>query len=104
MGHGLPAPDARGALRVPLDCKVRLRTGDGCSHYGVCADLSVTGLTVRTTTFVPQADELLDVCVMPPSQGGQTKPLTARARVVRCHAIEAGRLYELGLVIEEILA
>ncbi|WP_432720002.1 PilZ domain-containing protein [Jeongeupia wiesaeckerbachi] len=101
MQHGLPAPDARGALRVPLDCKVRLRGIDGRSYYGVCADLSVTGLTVRTM-FVPQEDELLDVCVLPPPQGGRTQPLSARARVVRCHAID-DELFELGLAIEEIL-
>ncbi|AOX98991.1 hypothetical protein BJP62_00095 [Jeongeupia sp. USM3] len=83
-----------------MGCKVRMRGGDGETHYGICADLSVSGLTVRTS-FVPQAGEVIEVCVLPPPQGGRTNPLSARARVVRCHAVDAE--YELGLAIEEIL-
>ncbi|AOY02121.1 hypothetical protein [Jeongeupia sp. USM3] len=44
---------------------------------------------------MPQAGEVIEVCVLPPPQGGRTNPLSARARVVRCHAVDAE--YELGL-------
>ncbi|WP_084187094.1 PilZ domain-containing protein [Andreprevotia chitinilytica] len=104
MSVGLRAQDQRSAVRVPMNCPVKLRTLDfGLSYYGACIDLSVTGLTVRSM-FVPRPDEEVEVFVMPPKNGHQQRsPLAMRARVVRCHEVEAGRLYELGLLISEIL-
>ncbi|HSC78912.1 MAG TPA: PilZ domain-containing protein [Chitinolyticbacter sp.] len=96
----LPKHEQRAALRIPVDCKVKIRTRDhGPSHYGICTDLSVTGMTIRTL-FVPRPDEEFEVYVMPPA--GQS-PLSARVRVRRCHEIERDKLYELGLAIVEIL-
>ncbi|WP_148715207.1 PilZ domain-containing protein [Chitinolyticbacter meiyuanensis] len=96
----LPKQEQRSALRIPIDCKVKIRTLDyGPPHYGVCTDLSVTGMTIRTL-FVPRPDEEFEVYVMSPA--GQS-PLSARVKVKRCHEIERGKLYELGLAIVEIL-
>ncbi|KAF0814272.1 hypothetical protein IGB42_01171 [Andreprevotia sp. IGB-42] len=105
MRSGLRAQDQRSAVRIPVKCQARIRTLElGLSYYGDCIDLSVTGMTIRSI-FVPRPNEELEVCVMPPRQGGGlAAPLTARVRVVRCHEVEAGSgLYELGLEISEIV-
>ncbi|WP_083930469.1 PilZ domain-containing protein [Chitiniphilus shinanonensis] len=97
--------EQRSALRVPMNCKVKIRTLDfGPPYYGECIDLSVTGMTIRTS-FVPRPDEEFEIFVMPPMSGaGPRDPLSARVRVVRCHEVERGKLYELGLFIVQILA
>ncbi|SMC25890.1 PilZ domain-containing protein [Andreprevotia lacus DSM 23236] len=105
MRSGLRAQDQRSAVRVPMQCGARIRTLDlGMSYYGDCIDLSVSGLTIRSM-FVPRPNELLEVCVMPPKQGGSiSAPLTVKARVVRCHRVDKNKgLFELGLEICEIV-
>ncbi|UXY14414.1 PilZ domain-containing protein [Chitiniphilus purpureus] len=104
MTDRFPPREQRSALRIPVDCKVKIRTLDfGPSHYGTCSDLSVSGMTLRTS-YVPRPGEEFEVFVMPPRQGGSLRePLAARVRVVRCHELARGRLYELGLAIVQIL-
>ncbi|GLR14570.1 hypothetical protein GCM10007907_33600 [Chitinimonas prasina] len=96
--------DKRTARRVPVACPARIRTLDiGPSYYGTCTDLSVGGLTIHSN-FVPRHDEELEVTVMPPRSGGKpVPPMTARVKVRRCHEIEAGLTYEIGLEIVQIL-
>ncbi|WP_269532419.1 PilZ domain-containing protein [Chitinimonas sp. BJYL2] len=97
--------DKRAALRIPVSCPARIRTADiGPAFYGTCTDLSVTGLTIQSN-FVPRHDELLEVTVMPPRTAKQAPvPMVIRARVRRCHELEPGVSYEIGLAIVEILA
>ncbi len=101
---GRPKPDPRGARRVPVKFQVKIRTWDlGVSHYGECTDLSVGGMTLRTS-YVPRPQEEFEVCLLPPRiEGSQVKPFSARVRVMRCHEIERGQLYELGLSIIEVI-
>ncbi|MDK2123445.1 PilZ domain-containing protein [Parachitinimonas caeni] len=90
--------------RIPINCPVKIRTKDlGDPWYGVCTDLSVSGMSIQTS-FVPREDEELEVMVIPPQglNGGTQKPLAALVRVRRCHEIERGRLYEIGLEILSI--
>ncbi|WP_158380813.1 PilZ domain-containing protein [Chitinilyticum litopenaei] len=96
--------DQRSALRVPVNCKVKLRFPDlGISYYGDCTDLSVQGLTIRTS-YVPRPQEEFEVYVMPPAAGGASRqPMAARVRVMRCHEVQRGALYELGLAILDVL-
>ncbi|HEY9102546.1 PilZ domain-containing protein [Chitinimonas sp.] len=97
--------EKRTAKRVPVECPARIRTLDlGPSYYGTCTDLSVTGLTILSN-FVPRHDEELEVTVVPPRNGGiKPQPMTARVRVRRCHELESGQQYEIGLEIVQILA
>ncbi|WP_179958229.1 PilZ domain-containing protein [Chitinimonas arctica] len=90
--------------RIPLACPARIRTLDlGPSYYGTCIDLSVGGLTVHSD-FVPRPGEILEVTVMPPRTNGlPSQPMTARVKVRRCHELEAGLRYEIGLEIVQIL-
>lgn len=77
-----------------------IETGD--TYYGICTDLSVSGLSIRTS-FVPRCDEQLEVTVLAPATGQKRpQPLSALTRVRRCHELQAGVLYELGLEILEI--
>lgn len=101
---GMSPQDQRSALRVPVSCKVKLRLPDlGMSYYGECTDLSVQGLTVQTN-YVPRPQEELEVYVMPPSSpGGARQPMALHVRVMRCHALPRGELYELGLSILNVL-
>ncbi|QNM94961.1 PilZ domain-containing protein [Chitinimonas koreensis] len=97
--------DQRTARRVPVICPARIRTLDlGPSHYGTCTDLSVGGLTLQSS-FVPKHDEELEVTVMPPRGANLApQPMTARVRVRRCHEVERGVCYEIGVEIVEIVS
>ena len=96
--------DKRNSRRVPIECPTRIRTMDiGPSYYGTCIDLSVNGLTIHTN-FVPRPGEELEVTVLPPRAGEiMTPPMMARVRVKRCHELEQGEVYEIGLEIVTIL-
>jgi hypothetical protein len=95
--------EKRSARRVPVNCEVKLRfRGATPSQYGICTDLSIGGMTVRTS-YVPRLEEVFDVLMMPPAVGGSRKPFAATVRVRRCHELERGKLYELGLEIVEVL-
>jgi hypothetical protein len=96
--------EMRAALRVAVLFQVRIRAeGIPGSFYGQCTDLSVTGMTVQTS-FVPQAGEMLEVRAIQPGVGkGAARIFAARVQVMRCHELETGKLYELGLRIEEVL-
>lgn len=96
--------ELRGALRVPVLFQVRIRaSGISASFYGQCTDLSVTGMTVRSN-FVPRPSEELEVHAVQPRLGKVAPQVfAARVQVVRCHELEAGQLYELGLSILEVL-
>ncbi|WP_410498744.1 PilZ domain-containing protein [Chitinibacter sp. S2-10] len=103
MSQGLRARDQRGALRVLVKCKVKIRPLDlGMPFYGDCIDLSVTGMTVQTN-YVPRPDEEFDIYVMPArTQGLAAEPFSARVQVRRCHQLEMQTLYELGLEIIQV--
>jgi hypothetical protein len=96
--------DQRTARRVPVDCPARIRTRDiGPSYYGTCKDLAVGGLTLHTN-FVPCPEEELEVTLMPPATGGRKPaPMTVHAKVKRCHEIEHGKCYEIGLEIVQVV-
>ena len=96
--------EQRNARRIPMNCKVKLRfPGSSMPAYGTCTDLSVSGLTIHTS-YVPRPDETFEVFVMPPHSGpGPRTPFAARVQVKRCHEVERGKLYELGLAIIEVL-
>lgn len=97
--------DKRTSRRVPIECPARIRTLDlGPSYYGTCTDLSVKGLTVQSS-FVPRPNEELEVTVVPPRAGDlASQPMTARVRVRRCHELEQGQTYEIGMEIVEVLS
>ncbi|AMC33321.1 PilZ domain-containing protein [Iodobacter arcticus] len=104
MKAGMSDHNKRDALRIPVKCKVKIRPLDyGPAYYGNCTDLSVSGLTVETN-YVPRLDEKFDLFVMPPLDGaGPREPLAVRVKVVRCHQIEQGAIYELGLSILKVI-
>lgn len=97
--------DKRTARRIPIACPATLSTLDlGPSYEGTCVDLSVGGLTIHSN-FVPRPGEELEVTVLPPTTGNLTpKPMVVRARVRRCHEIDAGLFYEIGLEIIKVLS
>jgi hypothetical protein len=97
--------ELRAALRVPVLFQVRIRPeGLSASFYGQCTDLSVTGMTVRSS-FVPRPNETLEIHAVQPAVGRErARVFAAKVQVVRCHELEAGTLYELGLCIREILS
>lgn len=103
-GAGMRERELRAALRVPVLFQVRIRPqGISASFYGQCTDLSVTGMTVRSS-FVPRPGEMLEVHAVQPAVGCErARIFAARAQVMRSHELEAGKLYELGLSIKEIL-
>jgi hypothetical protein len=105
MGLGLKEQDQRGALRVAVNCKVKIRPLDlGLPFYGDCIDLSVTGMTVQTS-YVPRPDEEFDIYVMPARAGTMRRELfAARVRVRRSHQLKVTSLYELGLEIIQVHA
>jgi len=96
--------DTRSARRVPVRFRAKIKTSySGPTEYGECTDLSVGGMTLRTS-YVPRLQEEFEVCLVPPKvSAGAVQPFTARVRVVRCHEIESGQMYELGLSILEVL-
>lgn len=104
MNTGRPRQDQRSARRIPVRFPAKIRTRDfGQIFYGECTDLSVGGMTLQTI-YVPHPDEELDVFLMPPRiAGSPAQPFSARVKVVRCHEIESGQCYELGLTILEVL-
>ena len=89
--------------RVPVRFPAKIRTLDfGQVFYGDCVELSVEGMTLQTM-YVPRPDEELDVYLMPPRMGkAPAKPLSARVKVMRCHALNDDHRYELGLFILEV--
>lgn len=105
MGRYVLSRESRRSRRVPVTCPARIRTlGQGPSYYGTCTDLSVAGLTVQSS-FVPRPDEELEVTVMAPRAGQlAAAPMVARVRVRRCHALEQGEVYEIGMEIMEVLS
>ncbi|WP_373975084.1 PilZ domain-containing protein [Chitinibacter sp. SCUT-21] len=105
MSLGLKERDQRGALRVAVNCKVKIRPLDlGLPFYGECTDLSVTGMTVQTS-YVPRPHEEFDIYVMPArTEGMKRQPFSARVRVRRSHQLKVTSLYELGLEIVQVYA
>ncbi|QLG88166.1 PilZ domain-containing protein [Chitinibacter bivalviorum] len=103
MNLGLKERDQRGALRVSVSCKVKIRPMDlGLPFYGDCTDLSVTGMTVQTS-YVPRPDEEFDIYVMPARAGNMRRePFSARVKVRRSHRLDSSSLYELGLEIIQV--
>ncbi|WP_348944514.1 PilZ domain-containing protein [Chitinibacter sp. FCG-7] len=103
MSVGLKERDQRGALRVAVNCKVKIRPMDlGLPFYGECTDLSVTGMTVQTS-YVPRPDEEFDIYVMPArTPGMRREPFSARVKVRRSHRLDMLSLYELGLEIVQV--
>ncbi|MFC4157814.1 PilZ domain-containing protein [Chitinimonas lacunae] len=97
--------EMRNAKRVPIECPARIRTIEaGPTHYGTCTELSVSGMTLQSS-FVPRPDEELDITVMPPRGPGLAPvPMNARVKVRRCHEIERGKCYEIGVEILKILS
>ena len=56
--------------RIPLGCKVGIKLPHSTQAVvGTCVDLSVGGLTIRST-HVPQMDEVFEIAVLPPDMGG----------------------------------
>lgn len=96
--------DARAARRVPVRFRAKITTDyPGPAEYGECTDLSVSGMTLRTS-YVPRPQEEFQVCLVPPKvASGPVQPFSAKVKVVRCHEIERGQCYELGLAILEVL-
>ncbi|GLT23097.1 MULTISPECIES: PilZ domain-containing protein [Zoogloea] len=89
--------------RIPLGCKVGIKLPHSTQAVvGTCVDLSVGGLTIRST-HVPQMDEVFEIAVLPPDMGGPFQPLHARVRVRRCHGLEQAGLYEMGVEIVDII-
>lgn len=89
--------------RIPLGCKVGIKLAHQAQPVvGTCVDLSVGGLTIRST-HVPQMDEVFEIAVLPPEPGGRFLPLHARVRVRRCHGLEEAGLYEMGVEIVDII-
>jgi hypothetical protein len=87
--------------RIPLGCPALLRPRSGAPVMGQCLELSVGGMTV-VAGYVPGAEEILEVEIMPPKESVAMPPLRAKAQVKRCHQLGAGR-YEIGLVILKVL-
>lgn len=96
--------EQRSGRRIPIACPARIRPeGLGPMAYGTCIELSVGGMTLRTS-FVPRPEEQFEVTIRPPRGPGVTSPpMTARVRVRRCHEVEAGLEYEIGVEIVKIL-
>ena len=96
--------DTRSARRVPVQFKAKIKTDyPGPTEYGECTDLSVGGMTLRTS-YVPRLQEEFEVCLVPlRMSAAPVMPFSARVKVVRCHEIESGQVYELGLRILEVL-
>ena len=96
--------DTRSALRVPVKFQAKICTDiPGPAEYGECTDLSVGGMTLRTS-YVPCLHEEFEVYLLPPRVGNvPVQPFAARVKVIRCHELERGQLYELGLSILEVL-
>ena len=93
--------ERRTSLRVPLDCKARIKVlGSRETYYGICRDLSVDGLLIESE-YVPRAGQMLEVTVLPP-QRGPIVPLHAVVQVRRCIELVSGQLYEIGAKIKEI--
>jgi hypothetical protein len=66
--------------------------------------LAVGGMTVHSS-FVPRHDEELEITLLPPqADGHKPKPMIVRARVRRCHEVEQGKCYEIGLEIMQIVS
>jgi hypothetical protein len=105
MNLGLKEHDQRGALRVIVNCKVKIRPLDlGLPFYGECTDLSVTGMTVQTN-YVPRPDEEFDIYVMPARTANlRSAPFSARVKVRRSYQLDMASLYELGLEIIQVHA
>ncbi|WP_156939066.1 hypothetical protein [Deefgea rivuli] len=103
MKVGMREQDQRGALRMQVSCKVKIRPMDlGLPFYGECTDLSVTGMTVKTS-YVPRPEEEFDIYVMPAQTHAlRSEPFSARVRVKRSHQIESCSLFELGLEIIQV--
>ncbi|QZA76524.1 PilZ domain-containing protein [Deefgea tanakiae] len=103
MKVGMREQDQRGALRMQVSYKVKIRPMDlGLPFYGDCTDLSVTGMTVKTS-YVPRPEEEFDIFLMPArSHILRSEPFSARVRVKRSHKIEFSTLFELGLEIIQV--
>lgn len=96
--------EQRTGRRVPIDCPAKIRTDAlGPTSYGTCVELSVGGMTLRTI-FVPLPGEEFEVTIRPPrGPGVVSPPMTARVKVKRCHEMERGKEYEIGVEIIKIL-
>ncbi|WP_293763218.1 PilZ domain-containing protein [uncultured Aquitalea sp.] len=97
-----PYNERRRARRLQMGCKARIKSlHTGETHYGECVDLSVDGLSLRSS-YVPQYGERLSIIVLAPAIGGLPgKQLEAEVEVRRCNEIQRGLIYEIGARIIE---
>ncbi|MCP9759365.1 PilZ domain-containing protein [Aquitalea sp. S1-19] len=102
MNPADPRIDRRGARRIQMGCKARLKVLiSGELFYGECIELSVHGLSVRTA-FVPQFGESVEIVLMVAGMGAlPAAPLYLVAEVRRCNEVVLGRLYDIGFAIVE---
>jgi hypothetical protein len=92
----------RNTRRIPLNSKVRIKVPEtNETHYGVCRDLSVDGISFETD-YVPRFGQILEILVMPPQPSGLTPPLHAIIEVRHCARANAGEHYEIGAAIVKI--
>ncbi len=89
--------------RIPLGTKVGIKLpGNASAIVGTCIELGVGGMTIHSS-HIPRMDEVFEVAVLPPEQGGAYMPLHARVRVRRCDGLEQAGLYEMGVEIIEVI-
>jgi hypothetical protein len=89
--------------RIPLGTRVGIKLpGNASAIVGTCIELGVGGMTIHSS-HVPRMDEVFEVAVLPPEQGGAYMPLHARVQVRRCDGLEEAGVYEMGVEIIEII-
>ncbi|THF54997.1 PilZ domain-containing protein [Pseudothauera rhizosphaerae] len=91
-------PERRLDRRIPMSCPAAIHLPGGDTVEAECVELSVGGMTLRST-YVPGEAEVLRVSVSSPTGAA---PLVARLEVKRCHALGGGR-YEIGGAIVQVL-
>lgn len=95
-------PDRRLDRRIPLGCAAAILLPNGERLAAECVELSVGGMTLRST-YVPGESEVIEVAVLSPgSERLNRPPLVTRLEVKRCHALGDGR-YEIGGAIVRVV-
>jgi hypothetical protein len=97
----LPPHERRSDRRLPMGSAARILFDDADPVDAECVELSVGGMTLRSS-YVPGESELLTVEVSSPAGGLERPPLVARLRVKRCHMVAPGD-YEIGGEIDRII-
>ncbi|MDR2924759.1 MAG: PilZ domain-containing protein [Azoarcus sp.] len=93
MDHASPR-DRRLDRRIPLRCSAHIRSREGKEISAECTELSVSGMTLRTS-YVPDEGEVVEIVVDAQNQNVERPPLVTKMRVIRCHEIAGGQ-YEIG--------